>query len=125
MGETYQKEQAFLEDTAAAWDPQSPLKRGEPFPAPEKQAPAEAKLVRLPEPELLPDREVNFLELVELRASVRSYTETPFTMQELSYLLWCAQGVKMPIGKGGSMRNVPSAGARHAFETYLFVQKVE
>ena len=31
----------------------------------------------------------------------------------------------MPIGKGGSMRNVPSAGARHAFETYLFVQKVE
>ncbi len=45
MGETYQKEQAFLEDTAAAWDPQSPLKRGEPFPAPEKQAPAEAKLV--------------------------------------------------------------------------------
>ncbi|MBQ1621298.1 MAG: SagB/ThcOx family dehydrogenase [Selenomonas sp.] len=125
MGETYQKEQAFLEDTAAAWDPQSPLKRGEPFPAPEKQAPAEAKLVRLPEPELLPDREVNFLELVELRASVRSYTETPFTMQELSYLLWCTQGVKMPIGKGGSMRNVPSAGARHAFETYLFVQKVE
>lgn len=120
-----QKERAFLEDTAAAWDPQSPLKRGEPFPVPEKRPPAGTRVIKLPEAELLPDREVNFLELVELRASVRSYTQTPFTLQELAYLLWCTQGVKMPIGKGGSMRNVPSAGARHAFETYLFIQKVE
>ena len=120
-----QKERAFLEDTAAAWDPQSPLKLGEPFPVPEKRPPAGTRVIKLPEAELLPDREVNFLELVELRASVRSYTQTPFTLQELAYLLWCTQGVKMPIGKGGSMRNVPSAGARHAFETYLFVQKVE
>ena len=68
---------------------------------------------------------VNFLEVIELRASVRQYSQVPLTIKELSYLLWCTQGVKMGLPKGASKRNVPSAGARHAFETYLFIQNVK
>ena len=40
-------------------------------------------------------------------------------------MLWCTQGVKMALENGGTMRTVPSAGARHAFETYLLVHRVE
>lgn len=83
-----------------------------------------AQVIRLPEPDFLDDRQVNFLELVELRTSVRNYSAVPLTKKELSYLLWCTQGVKMASG-ATTKRNVPSAGARHAFETYLYIRQAE
>jgi SagB-type dehydrogenase family enzyme len=63
--------------------------------------------------------------MVEMRASVREYNDEALTLQELSFLLWCTQGVKMATENGGTMRTVPSAGARHAFETYLLVHRVD
>ena len=96
-----------------------------PVPPPEKPCPCDARVYRLPEPDLFKDTNINFLEMVELRASLRFYTDEPITMDELSFLLWCSQGVKMALPDGGTMRNVPSAGARHAFETYLLVDNVE
>ena len=123
--DVYEKEQAFLADTRDIAPQDTPLKQGAPVPPSEKPVAPGTKVIRLPEPELLADHEVSFLELVELRASVRSYKDTPLSLKELSYLLWCTQGVKMPAPKGGSMRTVPSAGARHAFETYLYIQRVE
>ena len=43
----------------------------------------------------------------------------------LSYLLWCTQGVKEVFQGNATLRNVPSAGARHAFETYLLINNVD
>lgn len=85
----------------------------------------ENTLLLLPEPDMMEDRQVNFLELVELRTSVRDYHGTPLTLKDLSYLLWCTQGVKMALPTGASLRNVPSAGARHALETYIYIRRVE
>jgi len=85
----------------------------------------DSSIIKLPEPDMLADQEINFLELIELRTSVRQYHETPLTLAELSYLLWCTQGVKMAMPQGTSIRNVPSAGARHALETYLYINRVE
>lgn len=85
----------------------------------------EAALILLPEPDMLEDCQVNFLELVELRTSVRAYHGGGLTLKGLSYLLWCTQGVKMAMPTGASLRNVPSAGARHALETYLYLRWVE
>jgi len=85
----------------------------------------DSMIIKLPEPDMLADQEINFLELIELRTSVRQYHETPLTLAELSYLLWCTQGVKMAMPQGTSIRNVPSAGARHALETYLYINRVE
>ena len=99
--------------------------RGIPAPPPERPVPEGAKVFRLPEPGLLPDKEINFLETVEMRASVREYAEEALTLRELSFLLWCTQGVKMAAPAGGTMRTVPSAGARHAFETYLLIHRAE
>lgn len=53
--------------------------------------------------------------------------EESLTLQELSYLLWMTQGVKEVAGNAirVSVRTVPSAGSRHALETYLYVSRVE
>lgn len=48
-----------------------------------------------------------------------------YRMEELSFLLWCTQGVEEVIPPHGTMRTVPSAGARHALETFLLVNRVK
>lgn len=69
----------------------------------------------------------NFLDLLNTRTSKRKYTEEAPSLEELAYLLWAVQGVRQVIGKErkATFRTVPSAGARHPFETYLFVNRVE
>ncbi len=62
---------------------------------------------------------------IEGRRSVRDYSDEPLTLGELSWLLWCTQGVREVVGATATLRNVPSAGARHAFETYILVNRVE
>lgn len=54
------------------------------------------------------------------------FTNDALTLEELSYLLWSTQGVKS-VGKNKirTKRTVPSGGARHPFETYLLVNRVE
>lgn len=91
----------------------------------QKAYPVDAQLIALPEPDFLEDHQVSFLEIMELRSTIREYSETPLTLKELSYLLWCTQGVKMVLPAGATKRTVPSAGARNAFETYLYIDKVE
>ena len=117
--------ESFLHDTA--WKKETPIERKatETPPPMEKPYSPDAEIIRLTEPGLLDDVPVNFLEIVELRASVRRYRDEPLTMKELSFLLWCTQGVKMKTPQGTTLRNVPSAGARHALETYLLIQRVE
>ena len=69
------------------------------------------------------------VELVELataigdRQSRRSFSAKPLTLDELSFLLWATQGVREQ-DKGRVWRTVPSAGNRHALETYLCVFNV-
>jgi len=44
---------------------------------------------------------------------------------ELSLLLWATQGITEILAPGCAQRTVPSAGCRHAFETYLLVNNVD
>ena len=68
----------------------------------------------------------DFLNVINTRASHRVYTEEVMTLRELSYLLWCSQGIKEIRGKAyATLRTVPCGGARHEFEVYLVLQKVE
>jgi SagB-type dehydrogenase family enzyme len=61
---------------------------------------------------------------IKNRISHRNYTGDPLTQKELSFLLWATQGVRLVEG-GNTFRNVPSAGCRHAMETYMAVFNVE
>jgi SagB-type dehydrogenase family enzyme len=58
------------------------------------------------------------------RESRRKFTGTPVGLDELSFLLWATQGVRVRLDAGHALRTVPSAGARHALETYLCVMNV-
>lgn len=71
-------------------------------------------------------KETNYLNLINNRMSRRVYKEEALTLNQLAFLLWSTQGVKK-IGNNrmNTRRTVPSAGARHALETYLFVNNVE
>ena len=59
------------------------------------------------------------------RESVRSYSDASLSLDELAALLWAVQDVRRVAGPGTALRTVPSAGARHAFETYLAVSRVD
>ncbi|MGN0837536.1 MAG: SagB/ThcOx family dehydrogenase [Pyramidobacter sp.] len=67
----------------------------------------------------------DFLTIINTRRSHRVYASQPLSLLQLSYLLWCTQGVRDMRGKAyATLRTVPSAGARHPFETYLAVRSV-
>jgi SagB-type dehydrogenase family enzyme len=59
------------------------------------------------------------------RQSRRNYSNEDLKIEELAFLLWATQGVRNPEKQPAHFRTVPSAGARHSFETYLFIQRVE
>ena len=70
----------------------------------------------------LPTRTV--LETIKKRTTKRKFKEGKIPQHKLSYLLWATQGLREDKGKY-TFRTVPSAGARHSFETYLYVKGVE
>lgn len=59
------------------------------------------------------------------RQSHRNFKSIALTQAELGFLLWTTQGVRSELQPGFALRTVPSAGCRHAFETYLLVSEVE
>ena len=63
---------------------------------------------------------IPFARAVKNRKSRRNYSGEPLSLDELSFLLWATQGVRLVEG-GNTYRNVPSAGCRHSMETYLAV----
>jgi SagB-type dehydrogenase family enzyme len=64
-------------------------------------------------------------EAITRRESVRDYSTVALTIEELSALLWATQGVRKVLSPSTALRTVPSAGARHAFETYVIVNRIE
>jgi SagB-type dehydrogenase family enzyme len=69
-------------------------------------------------------KETAIEQAIERRRSRRKYTSIPISLKELSFLLWATQGVRSkPIGTH-VFRTVPSAGCRHALETYVAAFKV-
>lgn len=57
------------------------------------------------------------------RRSIRSYKNTPLTLQEISQLLWSAQGIS-DSSSGFRYRTAPSAGGLYPLEIYVVVGNV-
>jgi len=87
-----------------------------PIPTP---SPEQANVIDLPEPQH--DSDVSIEQSLLNRRSIRSYTGEPLTLQEVSQLLWAAQGITDPRG----FRTAPSAGALYPLELYLVAGDVE
>lgn len=67
----------------------------------------------------------DLLNAIGRRQSHRRFTEEALSLGELAMLLWATQGIRQQLQPGFALRTVPSAGCRHAFETYLLVSNVE
>lgn len=70
-------------------------------------------------------RSVDLMSAIENRKSHRHFKEEPLTLEELSFLLWATQGLTKKADEAHAFRTVPSAGCRHALETYLCVLNVK
>jgi SagB-type dehydrogenase family enzyme len=114
----------FMERTYYKYLDVSDQRKGLPPPPLEVGVDEGDVLIDLPAPGEVQVGAIDLREAIEGRRSVRRYAARPLTSAELSYLLWCTQGVKGVEGSHATFRTVPSAGARHALETYLLVNRV-
>ena len=90
------------------------------------KAPMRDEAVSLPTDFEHLDLKQDFLSVINGRVSRRIYTGESMSLLQLSFLLWCTQGVKGKRGRSyATLRTVPCGGARHEFECYLTVQRVD
>ncbi|MCP1715194.1 SagB-type dehydrogenase family enzyme [Methanocalculus alkaliphilus] len=115
----------FMEMTRYAHLPPSDQQRGVTPPPLEKPYQDDGTAIALPSPESIRVPSSDLREAIEMRSSVRTYTRDPLTIEELAYLLWATQGVTGIVDPFYTKRNVPSAGGRHSFETYLLINRVD
>jgi SagB-type dehydrogenase family enzyme len=115
----------FMEKTKYQFIGKSDQQKGIPQPPLELPPDSGAPIIDLPRPETLSVPPLDLRVAIERRRSIRTYTREPLSPDELSFLLWCTQGVQQTTGTYWTMRTVPSAGSRHAFETYLLVNNVD
>lgn len=100
--------------------------RGLAPPPLQKPFPSDATRIPLPAPESC--RSLGQLDLfsaIANRESHREFADIPLGLDQLAFLLWATQGVREVINPATALRTVPSAGARHPFETYLAVRAVK
>ena len=103
---------------------ESDQNRGIPAPPPQPEPPAGAKVIDLPGVDF--DRAGPPLgRLLSGRRSRRSFSAEGLSQDELSFLLWSAQGVRRTLADGASRRTAPSGGARHPLDTYAVISRVE
>ncbi|GAI29574.1 unnamed protein product, partial [marine sediment metagenome] len=82
----------------------------------EKEKPENAEveeIIYLPEPETV--GEMSLEETIKKRRSVRSFDDKELNLEQISQILWAAQGITDEKGH----RSVPSAGALYPLEVYV------
>ncbi|MCP4547474.1 MAG: SagB/ThcOx family dehydrogenase [bacterium] len=101
-------------------------KRKEPMPPLQKPCPADARLIDLVAFNDNPLGDIPLRDAINARKSRRKYSDATLSLAELSFLLWSTQGLQALLAGGkATRRTVPSGGARHAFESYLLINRVE
>lgn len=74
-------------------------------------------VIKLPPPRTA--GRVSVEEAIARRRSTRGYRDEPLTIEELSQILWAAQGITDPVNR---LRAAPSAGALYPLEVYAAVK---
>ena len=124
---SYERNREFLK--AHQWEEWDDLETDQkvnvPHPQAQKPIPEDAPRIDLIPPNEFGIGTLSVQDAIARRRSRRDYSSKPITLEALSYLLWATQGVTDLRRDGRSLlRTVPSAGARHPFETYLLVNNV-
>jgi SagB-type dehydrogenase family enzyme len=96
-----------------------PHKPAEPTKPEDMQKIGVGERIKLPEPRY--ESETSIEEALARRRSIRAYSGANLTLEEVSQLLWAAQGITAPWGG----RTAPSAGALYPLELYVAAGDVE
>jgi SagB-type dehydrogenase family enzyme len=75
-------------------------------------------IIELPKPRM--DSQSSIEQVLKSRRSVRTFSTDPLTLEEVSQLLWAAQGTTDSLGH----RTAPSAGALYPLNLYLVASNV-
>lgn len=116
--------QKFIELSGSDYTEESEQERGLPQPPLELPYTGDRPLIDLPRGATLDLGNQALRQVIDQRRSLRRYALEPLSLDELSFLLWSTQGVREVTRRPATLRTVPSAGARHTFETYLLVNHV-
>lgn len=105
---------------------QTDMQKGKPIPPIQKEYDPKSVLIDLKPIDNCNIPDISLVEAIKNRESRRKFKKMPLSLDELSFLLWCTQGVKR-LTRGGlvTLRTVPSGGGMHPFETYLLILDVE
>jgi SagB-type dehydrogenase family enzyme len=128
MDESLKKNRFFLKDHFRMMIDfrKTDQRKGLEPPAIQKPYPKDASLVNLTKPEALRDiSNMRLYDIIDQRRSRRAFSPEPLCIKDISFLLWATQGIRRVLNPAVALRNVPSAGARHSFETYLCIINVE
>ena len=124
----FERNRFFLKDTIRQQIDFSATAQNRGVPAPPLQKPCPPEFPRIPLPDVsgLVSRlgALPVGQAVARRESVRCYGPAPLSLEELAFLLWATQGVRRVLSPACALRTVPSAGARHALETCLAINRV-
>ena len=84
----------FMEKTKFQYAIESDQMKGLPQPPLELIYEETAEVIDLPSQKNIDIPPVTLRNAIENRQSCRSYSDKPLTLEELSFMLWCTQGVK-------------------------------
>ena len=120
----------FLKGHVGDWRGETDQSRGLPPPPVQRPVPESAKFIDLPPPDTITVGQLPLVQAIKQRRSLREYAPTPLSQEALSFLLWSTQGVSSYTQDAdgnivSQYRTVPSGGARHPFETYLLINRVQ
>jgi SagB-type dehydrogenase family enzyme len=105
---------------------ESHQRKGIPPPPLEKPYSRDDVFIELKEFEKMGLGTLSLVKAMKNRESRRKFTSENLKLEELSFLLWATQGVNsVDKNRVWTKRTVPSGGARHPFETYLIINRVE
>lgn len=116
----------FVERTRYSFLGSSDQQKGLPQPPLEVPWDQSSETIDMPRREdLVGVGKADLFETIQKRQTLREYSPRALTLHELCFLLMCTQGIKRVVPDVATFRTVPSAGARHALETYLLVNRVQ
>ena len=125
----FESNRFFLKDTIRQQIDfrQTEQNRFVPAPPLQKPCPADAARTALPDGKASLEQvcRMTIADAIAQRESVRTFSDAALSLEELSALLWATQGVRDVITPECALRTVPSAGARHACETYIAANRIE
>jgi SagB-type dehydrogenase family enzyme len=98
--------------------------KGMPVPLQEDPAPEGSSVVPLVPAEKFSVGGKPLREAMRERKSRRKFSADFLNLEELSFLAWSAEGVKEYKPKS-SFRTVPSGGARHPLDLFVFISRVD